>query len=187
MRLSVSIVLKKIVIASSCICMMAFPSLANTNAIEILPMTETVSVLEAESISGPSSQTETSDEGSPVIVVGSGQSVSSIEETEEVVNLEENTRGESYGTFKTSAYCGCVKCSGNNNLTYSGTVPVANHTISADLDVFPIGTKLMIGDIIYTVEDMGSGVNGNHLDIYFDTHQQALDYGVKYVEVFAVN
>lgn len=94
--------------------------------------------------------------------------------------------GESYGIFRISGYCGCEICSGGNHLTYSGTVPTAGHTLSADLERFPLGTKLLIDGTVYTVEDMGGGVTGDRLDIYFDTHQEALDYGLKDVEVFAV-
>lgn len=92
--------------------------------------------------------------------------------------------GRSYGTFKISAYCGCEACSGGHLYTYSGAVPKEDHTISADLDQFPLGTKLLIDGIIYTVEDKGSGVVENHLDIYFDTHKEALDYGLQKAEVF---
>lgn len=96
-------------------------------------------------------------------------------------------KGASLGRFETTAYCGCSQCCpGGHALTYSGTVPKAGHTISADITVFPIGTKLMIGDTVYTVEDVGSAVSGNRLDIYFDTHRQALDYGMKMVDVYAV-
>lgn len=96
-------------------------------------------------------------------------------------------KGASLGRFTTTGYCNCSKCSGGHNLTYSGTVPKANHTLSADLDLFPIGTKLMINDVIYTVEDMGSGVNGNKLDIYYASHEEAVKHGMIYnVEVFAV-
>ena len=81
--------------------------------------------------------------------------------------------GRSYGTFKISAYCGCEACSGGHLYTYSGAVPKEDHTISADLGLqFPLGTKLLIDGIIYTVEDKGSGVVENHLDIYFDTHKK---------------
>ena len=95
-------------------------------------------------------------------------------------------KGTCLGKFETTAYCGCSQCCpGGHAFTYSGTVPKAGHTISADIDVFPIGTKLMIGDTVYTVEDVGSNVTGNRLDIYFDTHREALDYGVKTVDVYA--
>lgn len=95
-------------------------------------------------------------------------------------------QGELLGTFRASGYCTCNRCTKGSGLTYSGTVPAANHTIAADLDVFPLGTKLMIGDVVYTVEDMGGGVNGDRLDIYFATHSDALDFGSQDVEVYAV-
>ena len=94
--------------------------------------------------------------------------------------------GVSAGMFTLTGYCGCEKCSGGHMLTYSGTVPTANHTISADLNLFPLGTKLRIGDIIYTVEDKGSAVNGNVLDIYYDTHEEALAKGTYTAEVFVI-
>ena len=93
-------------------------------------------------------------------------------------------KGESLGIFKTTGYCGCSKCSGGSGLTYSGTVPQANHTISADITVLPLGTKVIIGETVYTVEDIGSGVDGHTVDLYFSSHQEALDYGVKKQEVF---
>ncbi len=103
-----------------------------------------------------------------------------------VSNDTMGTRGDSLGMFVTTGYCNCEKCSGGFHLTYSGTVPTANHTISADLDLFPIGTRLMINDVIYTVEDMGSNVNDNKLDIYYGSHAEAIAHGRKTVEVFAV-
>lgn len=94
-------------------------------------------------------------------------------------------KGTYLGEFETTAYCCCRQCCPSGQaVTYSGTVPKAGHTISADIDVFPIGTKLQIGDTVYTVEDVGSGVSGHRLDIYFDSHQQALDYGMKTVDVY---
>lgn len=95
-------------------------------------------------------------------------------------------RGAYLGKFKTTAYCGCKHCSAGSGLTYSGTVPKENHTISADIKLFPLGTKLMIGDTIYTVEDIGGSVVGNVLDLYFDNHRDALNYGVRTVDVYAV-
>lgn len=93
--------------------------------------------------------------------------------------------GEFLGTFKASGYCNCQKCSGGYTKTYSGTIPQANHTISADLNVFPIGTKLVIDGITYTVEDRGSGVNGNRIDIYFASHAEALAFGLQTIDVYA--
>lgn len=92
----------------------------------------------------------------------------------------------SLGIFKITGYCSCDICSAGHELTYSGTVPKANHTIDADLTLFPVGTRLRINDIIYTVEDKGSSVKGNTLDIYYDTHEEALANGVYDAEVFLV-
>ena len=109
-----------------------------------------------------------------------------VEEQSAVAAPETGTRGEYLGTYTVTGYCSCSICSGGSGLTYSGTVPKANHTISADLSVHPIGTKLMIDGIVYTVEDMGSGVNGNHIDIYFDTHAEAVAFGTQKRDVYAV-
>ena len=95
-------------------------------------------------------------------------------------------KGVSLGYFTTTGYCNCELCSGGWGLTYSGTVPKANHTISADINVLPIGTKVMINGIVYTVEDIGSGVSGKHIDIYYDNHADAEAHGTRSVEVFTV-
>jgi len=121
---------------------------------------------------------------SPVIVAGSGVVPASPDAAAE--DPASAHRGESLGMFTTTGYCSCEKCSGGYGLTYSGTVPQANHTISADLNLYPIGTRLMIGDVIYTVEDMGSAVKGNWIDIYYASHEEAVAHGKQTQEVFAV-
>ena len=95
-------------------------------------------------------------------------------------------RETSLGRFTITGYCGCEQCSGGHNLTFSGTVPTPNHTISADLDYFPLGTRLEIDGIVYTVEDKGSSVNGNILDIFYGYHEEALAKGTYTAEVFLV-
>lgn len=91
------------------------------------------------------------------------------------------------GRFTTTAYCSCRRCCrGGKNRTKSGTVPQAGHTISADLRVFPLGTKLRINGVVYTVEDSGSGIRGNKLDIFFNSHSQALQYGKRSADVYIV-
>lgn len=127
---------------------------------------------------------------SQVITAGAGETVAAKEPAAEPVSAEAaaetGARGESLGMFTTTGYCNCSKCSSGHGLTYSGTVPKAKHTISADLNHYPIGTRLMIDDVIYTVEDMGSAVKGNWIDIYYDTHEAAVAHGMKTQEVFRV-
>lgn len=92
--------------------------------------------------------------------------------------------GECIGTFTITAYCGCKKCSGGGKKTASGTTPTEGRTIAADTSILPYGTQVVIDGIVYTVEDCGSGVNGNHIDIFFATHSKALAFGRKSMKVY---
>lgn len=108
------------------------------------------------------------------------------EEAEAPAAEEEDGKGDLLGIFTTTGYCNCSKCSGGHQLTYSGTVPTADHTISADLTQFPIGTKLWIDGTIYTVEDKGSSVKGHWIDIFYASHEEALAHGMQSQEVYSV-
>lgn len=101
-------------------------------------------------------------------------------------SIEYGEADQYLGAFQVTAYCGCSTCSGGHALTYSGTVPQANHTIAADLDHYPIGTKLLINGIVYTVEDKGTHVQDQRLDIYFASHEEALAFGLQTVDVYSV-
>lgn len=98
-----------------------------------------------------------------------------------------STRGD--GTtriFKVTAYCACIKCCGKTNgITASGTHATAGRTIATSKQ-FSFGTKLLINGVTYTVEDRGGAIQGDRIDVYFDTHQQALQWGVKYLPVQVV-
>lgn len=97
----------------------------------------------------------------------------------------EQPKLRSLGIFKTTGYCPCRRCSsGWGARTSTGTIACANHTIAVDPRVIPYGTKVMINGTVYTAEDMGGGVNGRHVDIFYNTHGEARIQGVQYVEVF---
>ncbi len=91
--------------------------------------------------------------------------------------------GECLGTFTVTAYCGCKKCCGGKK-TASGTTPTEGRTIAADTSILPYGTQVVIDGIVYTVEDCGSGVKGNHIDIFFATHKKAVAFGRKTLKVY---
>ncbi len=138
---------------------------------------------------GPDSQTQTQAKDSKPSGASSGNSSPlgpKSASAAKTVSESAWKKGTSLGYFITTGYCNCSICSGGWGLTYSGTVPRANHTISADINVLPIGTKVMIDGIVYTVEDIGGGVNGDHIDIYYDSHEKAVAHGTKTVEVFSV-
>ena len=88
--------------------------------------------------------------------------------------------------FKVTAYCSCAKCCGKvTGRTASGTKATAGHTVAAS-GQFAFGTKLIINGQEYTVEDRGGAIQGNRLDIYMNSHAEALAWGVKYLPVQVV-
>ena len=91
------------------------------------------------------------------------------------------------GEFKLTAYCPCCRCSkGYGRNTTSGKSARSDHTIAVDKSVIDLGSKVKIGKKIYTAEDCGSGVNGDHIDIFFDTHEEVEEFGKKYKHVWVV-
>lgn len=113
--------------------------------------------------------------------------------------LEEKTKEPEYinlGEFKITAYCSCPDCCGefaynrpvdeNGNpivYTSTGAIAQAHHTISVDTDIIPYGSEVYIGDELYVAEDCGGAIYGNKIDMYFDSHEEAIEYGVHYEEV----
>ena len=99
-----------------------------------------------------------------------------------------STASTSGGTvYKITAYCPCAKCCGKTNgKTASGTTATAGRTVAAS-SKFAFGTKLNIGGHVYTVEDRGGAINGNKIDIFVNTHAEALQWGVRYLNVSVVN
>ena len=89
--------------------------------------------------------------------------------------------------YKITAYCPCSKCCGKSTgRTASGTTATAGRTVAASSQ-FAFGTKLNIGGHVYTVEDRGGAINGNKIDIFVNTHAEALQWGVRYLNVSVVN
>lgn len=89
--------------------------------------------------------------------------------------------------YKVTAYCPCAKCCGKaSGRTAAGTIATAGRTVATS-GGFSFGTKLNIGGHIYTVEDRGGAINGNKIDIFVNTHAEALQWGVRYLNVSVVN
>jgi 3D (Asp-Asp-Asp) domain-containing protein len=107
-------------------------------------------------------------------------------------------------TLQTTGYCKCGKCCGwkrnwllrpvyssgplkgkpkKVGITASGT-KAKRGTIAADTRYYPFGTVMYIEGYGYgKVEDRGGGIKGQHVDLFFRTHQQALEWGRKTVKV----
>ena len=125
------------------------------------------------------------DIASAELSVAEGNSVTEITQTVYV------TKPTQKMTVVATAYCSCKSCCGvyaenrPNGVVYtaSGAIAKANHTIAVDTSVIPFGTKVKYGDTIYVAEDTGSAIVGNKIDIYFDNHSSALEWGKRTIEI----
>lgn len=98
--------------------------------------------------------------------------------------------------MRTSAYCPCKICcerwasipvsSGKRKTASGHTINVGDKFVAAPRN-YPFGTEMVIegyaGGKIVKVEDVGGAIKDNKLDLYFDTHKEALEYGIKDVLV----
>ena len=88
-----------------------------------------------------------------------------------------------------SAYCPCSKCCGAYSDGYTATgykIKPGDRFVAAP-KTYPFGTKMIIpgyndGKPVI-VRDRGGAIKGNKLDLYFDTHQEALNWGRKPINV----
>ena len=92
------------------------------------------------------------------------------------------------GEFTATAYCACPICCGeySSGYTASGTLAEEGRTIACNS--LPFGTQVMIDGQIFIVEDTGWSPYGeNWLDIFFASHDAALAYGMRTVDVYLIN
>lgn len=93
------------------------------------------------------------------------------------------------GNYTITAYDSDKACTGNDKgdkgygITAWGTVATAHRTVAASKDI-PFGTVLLIGGEKYIVEDRGGAIGEGHIDIYFDTHAEALSFGKQLKDVY---
>ena len=119
----------------------------------------------------------------------SGCSFKEIPETSQMTEPTTETTSQisflDMGEFKLTAYCACeICCKGSaDGITATGTVPVQGRTIAVDQDVIPYGSEVMINGKTYIAEDCGGAIIGNRIDIYFDSHEEANEFGVQYGKV----
>lgn len=106
--------------------------------------------------------------------------------TTKTTTTTKNSSSNSSGWIAVEAtgYCPCISCCGKTNgITASGKKAQANHTIAAP-STYKFGTQIEIkGYGTYVVEDRGGAINGNRIDIFFNTHQEALNWGRRTVYI----
>ena len=103
---------------------------------------------------------------------------------------------------KATAYCLCQKCCGKSpsssgyGVTASGLKIVPGtgmKVVASDPSVIPLGTKVYIEGLngakdygYAVVADTGGAIKNLKIDLYMDTHQMALNWGVKNVRVYVL-
>ncbi len=93
--------------------------------------------------------------------------------------------------FKATAYCSCVKCCDKDpsdkwfGITASGKKAKWG-TVAVDRKIIKLGSKLRIDgfpETVFRAEDVGGATQGNRLDVWFPSHKEAIQFGVKNIVV----
>lgn len=86
--------------------------------------------------------------------------------------------------FEATAYCSCRKCCEKSDGITATGAKAGPGTIAVDPEVIPLGGKVYIDGMGYfRAEDTGGVIRGNKLDIWFPSHEEALEFGRKQVRV----
>lgn len=105
------------------------------------------------------------------------------EETTTETHFDETTQNEyeiDGAIYTVTAYCGCVKCCGKTDgITATGTQATEGRTIAVDPSVIPYGTIVYINGQAFVAEDCGGAIKGRRIDMFFNTHEAALEWGVR--------
>ena len=94
-------------------------------------------------------------------------------------------------TMNTSAYCSCMSCCGKTNgITASGAKASSWYTLAAGKGI-PIGTIVYIPALSNTpnggwfvVQDRGGAISNNRIDIYMNSHGEAINFGRRNLQCY---
>ena len=123
------------------------------------------------------------------------------------INIESNTETESNAEesnteryielpgeweiieMRVTAYCPCPSCCGeySDGITANGYEIQPDDTFVAADRRYPFHTEMLIPGYSNSqpvkVLDRGGAIKGNRLDVFFATHEEALQWGVQYLDV----
>lgn len=104
----------------------------------------------------------------------------------EQITIAETTTAPEVTAYQVTAtaYCGCSYCTDGDGITATGTKATQGRTIAVDPSVIPYGTKVIINGHTYIAEDCGGAIKGNKIDIFFDSHEEARQFGRQNLTVY---
>ncbi|MEN6350463.1 MAG: 3D domain-containing protein [Syntrophomonas sp.] len=115
------------------------------------------------------------------------------EQTRKALGINNNEKAVSRGGYTRSGTISMMATgyddSWEANYPYYGApsymgLPLARGIVATDPDVIPMGTRLYIegyGEAI--AADQGNAIKGNRIDLYFDSREEAMTWGMKTVNV----
>lgn len=123
-----------------------------------------------------------------------------LQEETEIQTLSQETDSKIYlGEFSLTAYCPCEKCCGqygvnrptdeNGDLIVYGAYGQkleAGVSIATDPNVIGYNQEVYINGSVYKAHDTGGNIKGNQIDIYMTEHDEAIEFGVKYADVYLI-
>lgn len=114
--------------------------------------------------------------------------------------LEEEPKQTSVylGRFELTAYCSCYQCCGkyalnrpideNGNEIVFGSIGQRLYqgvSIAVDPNVIPYGSKVEIDGVgVRFAHDCGGAIKQNRIDVYFNDHTEARDFGRQWHDVY---
>lgn len=96
------------------------------------------------------------------------------------------------GKFKLTGYCSCAECCSKwaydrpDGIVYGaiGEELKEGYSIAVDPNVIPYNSEVIINGKTYEAQDCGGAIKGDRIDVYFEDHDKALEFGVQYAEIF---
>lgn len=123
-----------------------------------------------------------------LMFTGTAEPVEPAELEPEPVIMETVPEKECLGEFEITAYCPCETCCGAwaDGIAYTGGLATEGQTIAVDPDVIPLGSVVEINGWQYVAEDIGGAIDGKEIDLFFCSHEDALEWGRQNHEVYLV-
>ena len=89
-------------------------------------------------------------------------------------------------------YCTCSRCCGKSDgITASGRRATPGISVAVDPSIIPLGSDVLVdygdGELhYYRADDTGSAVKGAHIDLCMESHEAAIQAGVRTATVYFI-